>query len=656
MNQQGAHRYEDRLLEFAYGELPAAEARSIEAHVKGCARCTGALQEIHGVRHQMAQLAPEPAPEAGLESLLAYAEQAARRTQAGPAPARGFRRWLFGAVGAASLAAVLVVVGVVVNRKDLAPASPATIQQDEARRQIEADQAAAPPPAVASAAAPLEQPKEQVALKQAGERNAKLAEVDGQANDEGRSREWEPSTESPASDPVAAATPEPKIGKAVGNENEYVQRVDVTTADEKAAAKLDAKYREKGTDSPDRMQNAVPGLGSIPPLPTSRTQGYAQKTATAPSDGEMVFPEGGKGKGGDYKPAKKPAPVAATAPSRKKSAPLSGSGGGLGDDLSSSLGRGRGGATTKDADDSFSIGMGSTGSTSGGNKNVPSGAARPAAPSSPPAQSVGQSLDTRNRAALEAEVQAKQRAEEESERHAQAESTRRDLELQKAERSKAAQTDEDGARYDDLGKKSVATRETRSAPAPTPAAAAPAPAAGPSKDRGADKVAMNAPPPAAAPARAPAAEPAPPQAQGVFESAAPSSSRKAAEAPPPPKAKVRSQDAQELFMAAMRARPGSSEEINGLMQALPGLSGQDRIDALQRLCTRLQDQGDERDYSYCSSWATADPGSAVATKRARNAELRWSASRKAKAAKPPAAAADSLEEPAKAEPQKATTY
>src|SRR4051812_35719838 len=163
MNQQGAHRYEDRLLEFAYGELPVAEARSIEAHVKGCPRCTGALQEIQGVRHQMSQLAPEPAPEAGLDSLFAYAEQAARRAQAGPVPARGVRRWIFGIVGAASLAAVLVVVGVVANRPDLAPASPASIQKDEARQQVQgqlAQEAAAPPPAAAAAPTPAQQPQE----------------------------------------------------------------------------------------------------------------------------------------------------------------------------------------------------------------------------------------------------------------------------------------------------------------------------------------------------------------------------------------------------------------------------------------------------------------------------------------------------------------
>ncbi|MFP2933239.1 anti-sigma factor family protein, partial [Pyxidicoccus sp. 3LG] len=74
MNPQNLHAHEDRLLDFAYGELPVSEARVVEAHLQGCARCTQALHDIRGVRVTMSQLSPmEPAPDAGLESLLAYA-------------------------------------------------------------------------------------------------------------------------------------------------------------------------------------------------------------------------------------------------------------------------------------------------------------------------------------------------------------------------------------------------------------------------------------------------------------------------------------------------------------------------------------------------------------------------------------------------------
>ncbi|HVE84723.1 MAG TPA: hypothetical protein VND93_17830, partial [Myxococcales bacterium] len=82
-----------------------------------------------------------------------------------------------------------------------------------------------------------------------------------------------------------------------------------------------------------------------------------------------------------------------------------------------------------------------------------------------------------------------------------------------------------------------------------------------------------------------------------------------------------------------------------------GLAGQYRVAALQRLCTRLEQQSDDRASSYCSAWAKADPGSALASKRAQEAASRMSA-RKAKA-KP--AAADSLESaPAKASERRAS--
>src|SRR3954465_3858185 len=80
------HTYEDKLLDFAYGELPPHEAKAVEAHVKGCVKCADALGSIQGVRSAMSVLPEVAAPEAGLDSLLAYAEQAARRSAAGPAP------------------------------------------------------------------------------------------------------------------------------------------------------------------------------------------------------------------------------------------------------------------------------------------------------------------------------------------------------------------------------------------------------------------------------------------------------------------------------------------------------------------------------------------------------------------------------------------
>lgn len=101
------HDYADRLLDLAYGELPTPQARELEAHVRGCSQCANALDDIKGVRRVMGQLPVSSEPDTGFDSLLAYAEQAARRTSAGPAPsARGLRRWLAPVFGFAAVAAL----------------------------------------------------------------------------------------------------------------------------------------------------------------------------------------------------------------------------------------------------------------------------------------------------------------------------------------------------------------------------------------------------------------------------------------------------------------------------------------------------------------------------------------------------------------------
>jgi putative zinc finger protein len=164
MKPQGAHAHEDRLLDFAYGELPPSEAKVVEQHVVGCSRCTEALDGIRGVRTTMSRLSLESAPDTGLESLLAYAQQSARRAAAGPEPApRWWRRLLAPAMGVAALSIFGVVV-VQVNREvDLSPAAlqqkaprePATRTKDNAVAASEAAPAspAVPAPIVAPAPA-----------------------------------------------------------------------------------------------------------------------------------------------------------------------------------------------------------------------------------------------------------------------------------------------------------------------------------------------------------------------------------------------------------------------------------------------------------------------------------------------------------------------
>jgi hypothetical protein len=158
MKIQGAHAHEERLLDFAYGELPPTEARLVEQHVQGCSRCSEALDGLRSVRTTMSRLPLESAPDAGLESLLAYAQQAARRSAAGPEPApRWWRRLLAPALGMAALSVFGVVV-VQVNREvDLSPTfSKKEVAQAQSLPRgdspVVADSAAAPatpPPAAA---------------------------------------------------------------------------------------------------------------------------------------------------------------------------------------------------------------------------------------------------------------------------------------------------------------------------------------------------------------------------------------------------------------------------------------------------------------------------------------------------------------------------
>lgn len=123
-----AHQYEDKLLEFAYGELPREEADAVDAHVRGCANCARALDEIKGVRATMAQLPMASAPDAGLDSLLAYAEQAARRNVEAAKPQPSFfKRFMAPLV---TLMALTVVGVVGLRARDEFDTSPASVKAE----------------------------------------------------------------------------------------------------------------------------------------------------------------------------------------------------------------------------------------------------------------------------------------------------------------------------------------------------------------------------------------------------------------------------------------------------------------------------------------------------------------------------------------------
>src|SRR5262249_11545928 len=100
------HPDDDRLLELAYGEVPASEARTLRQHVDGCARCRQVLDGIAEVRTAFRSIPGEPPPERGLESLLAYGEQAAARARS----RRGGLRLLGLLSAAAAFALVWVII------------------------------------------------------------------------------------------------------------------------------------------------------------------------------------------------------------------------------------------------------------------------------------------------------------------------------------------------------------------------------------------------------------------------------------------------------------------------------------------------------------------------------------------------------------------
>jgi hypothetical protein len=168
----GVHQYEDKLLDYAYGELTASEAAAVDAHVRTCAKCSHALSQIKGVRSVFAPLPMTAAPDAGLDSLLAYAEQHARRAKTEKqAP---WRRWVF---AFASAAALLVIGVVAVRASEEAPQSAMDViaANEKAARKVEAEgsvapSAVSPEPVQAVAQQPREQAPQQVWDERQGKR------------------------------------------------------------------------------------------------------------------------------------------------------------------------------------------------------------------------------------------------------------------------------------------------------------------------------------------------------------------------------------------------------------------------------------------------------------------------------------------------------
>lgn len=161
------HQYEDKLLNFAYGELPAPEASAVESHLKSCARCTQALDQIRGVRATMSALPPEPAPIAGLDSLLAYAEQAAARNAAAPRAGIPWWRRIVAPLAGACALTLVAVVAVKTQEDGLDLSAEKAALDAQPRKEAKAELKEEPAPvAAAPAPAPIQAVQEEQKLQQ----------------------------------------------------------------------------------------------------------------------------------------------------------------------------------------------------------------------------------------------------------------------------------------------------------------------------------------------------------------------------------------------------------------------------------------------------------------------------------------------------------
>lgn len=301
MSARGSRCEEVPLLEYAYGELEGTAVAEVERHLADCPGCADALAAMRGVRRVMAQLPAEPAPEAGLDSLLAYAEQSARRAAAGPAPSTGgWRRWLAPMLAMGALATIAVVALPVAQRARV--------------------------PLPSTVAAQTEAPSAPVVHKQ------QLAELHGGSADVGR--------------PVSQAAGPPRERKdALGGFTADAARPGANVLDEgtgargnealrRAPAKGEARAAFIPADSDTRAPDATaetkvaPSLGS--PGARGGMRGPAANSVQDVTGGQLNL-DGLVGRGGMPPSAPSPAPAA-----RAKEAPVaarvrteSGMGGGL---------------------------------------------------------------------------------------------------------------------------------------------------------------------------------------------------------------------------------------------------------------------------------------------------------------------------------------
>jgi len=147
------HPYEqEEVMAYLDGELSADRASGVAAHLRECAECAELAEQMRGVSIHLTNWSVEPAP-----ATLANGLESARKDRALPkvnrrggiaawldgrfAPLRG--RWILGAVSAAAVALLLLVVGVQNSRKESNATALSYRKATESKRSM----APGPPPA-----------------------------------------------------------------------------------------------------------------------------------------------------------------------------------------------------------------------------------------------------------------------------------------------------------------------------------------------------------------------------------------------------------------------------------------------------------------------------------------------------------------------------
>jgi len=266
------HQFEDKLLDFAYGELQPHEAEAVDAHVRGCTRCSESLSNITSVRTTMRLLPTEPAPAAGLESLLAYAEQHARQNAKAKPAVAWWRRLI---VPLTSVMA-LVTVGVVAMQASYTPDPVAAAFETREAVPVQPEMAAkqeapAPEPVIAAAPPPTAAAKPStVGLNEVAGVERKNDVSDGLLKEAGPK-------------PKVAVAMDAPLTHDYSNSGSLARREPVRNGAADAEERADVSEEPKGGKKGDVGSFGLQNLGTAKPAPAQVT-GSAQASSVGSAD------------------------------------------------------------------------------------------------------------------------------------------------------------------------------------------------------------------------------------------------------------------------------------------------------------------------------------------------------------------------------------